>query len=613
MCFWGTIEQRVKLFMNWLYQRSIVCLAAILGVFLTLFITVVHCIVTFWFSGGISIFDVIQPLCYGALLTPFVVFFFSQIFSDVEKARVQIKDMKKSLAKTYVAMINQRDRNLTLTKDHEVLRGQKQKVEKELEEQATFFSAIVDLTPDIILYRDAAGRIKGCNDNLLRLLGTKSAAQLVDVLKDDHDLDDIFAKFDDILKQNNSDVTYEGTINGVVYQMRKRPAVNAEGELIGIMLYGHDITKLKYEQDLLEKTSRDKSNFISTLSHELRTPLNGIVGLSDILMQTGHFSGNDMRNLKAINVSAVTLGNIFNDVIDLNKFERQTFTVIYSPVNWQDFIDDFETLSHLMTEQKNLDFSFSVEGKVEKYLLLDPTRLRQILWNLTANAIKFTKEGGITITVKQQMVGDEADVSFTITDTGIGIAKEEQDKIFGLYYQVEGTKQATGTGIGLHVTKNYCEAMNGSIGIDSDLGKGSSFTVSFKFKKCEYKEETQQIKKRLNVLLVEDVELNILVAKTMLEKLGNRVFVAKTGREAIDIFAKEKLDVALLDMQLPDMTGFDVADTYVEKMQGKVPLIALTANVINDPKEYERHHINGVMNKPLSLSKLVENLQKYQG
>ena len=125
--------------------------------------------------------------------------------------------------------------NLTLTKDHEVLRGQKQKVEKELEEQATFFSAIVDLTPDIILYRDAAGRIKGCNDNLLRLLGTKSAAQLVDVLKDDHDLDDIFAKFDDILKQNNSDVTYEGTINGVVYQMRKRPAVNAEGELIGII------------------------------------------------------------------------------------------------------------------------------------------------------------------------------------------------------------------------------------------------------------------------------------------------------------------------------------------------------------------------------------------
>ena len=115
------------------------------------------------------------------------------------------------------------------------------------------------------------------------------------------------------------------------------------------------------------------------------------------------------------------------------------------------------------------------------------------------------------------------------------------------------------------------------------------------------------------MLLVEDVELNILVAKTMLEKLGNRVFVAKTGREAIDILAKEKLDVALLDMQLPDMTGFDVADTYVEKMQGKVPLIALTANVINDPKEYERHHINGVMNKPLSLSKLVENLQKYQG
>jgi two-component system aerobic respiration control sensor histidine kinase ArcB len=612
MNIYNTCEQKLKQWISRLYQKSVVYLSAVLGFFLTLFITIVHCVLSYFFNGIITVFDVIQPLCYGALLTPFIVFVFNQVFSDVENARTQVRDMKKSLAKTYVAMINQRDRNLTLTKDHEVLRGQKIKVEKQLEEQATFFSAIVDLTPDIIMYRDESGNIKGCNDNMLKLLGLTNAAQLVDLLKEDHELDDIFAKFDDILKLNKSDVTYESTINEVVYQMRKRPAVNAEGNLIGIMLYGHDITKLKYEQDLLEKTSRDKSNFISTLSHELRTPLNGIVGLSDILMQTGHFDGDDMRNLKAINVSAVTLGNIFNDVIDLNKFERQTFNVIYEKVKWRDFLDDFETLAHLMTEQKNLDFNFNVEGEVSEYLLLDPTRLRQILWNLTGNAIKFTKKGGITISVRQHMDGDSAELTFSITDTGIGIAKEEQEKIFGLYYQVEGTKQSTGTGIGLHVTRNLCQALNGSVRVESELGKGSTFTVSFTFKKTEHEIEKKEIKSSLRVLLVEDVDLNILVARTMLEKLGHKVFVAKTGQEAISLFKSEKIDLALLDMQLPDMTGFDVADVFVNELNCSVPLIALTANVINDRKEYEKHHIDGVMNKPLSLTKLVENLQKYQ-
>ena len=176
MNIYSVCEQKLKHWVSRLYQKSVVYLSAVLGFFLTLFITVVHCALSYFFNGAISIYDVIQPLCYGALLTPFVVFFFYQVFADVENARTQVKDMKKSLAKTYVAMINQRDRNLTLTKDHEVLRGQKKKVEKELEEQATFFSAIVDLTPDIIMYRDELGNIKGCNDNMLRLLGIKDAA-----------------------------------------------------------------------------------------------------------------------------------------------------------------------------------------------------------------------------------------------------------------------------------------------------------------------------------------------------------------------------------------------------------------------------------------------------
>lgn len=605
-------EHYVRQFFNWLYQRSVVYLSGFLGLFLTLFITAVHCCLVWFFQGELTVFDAVQPLCYGALLTPFVIFFFTRIFAEVEDARMQIKDMKKSMARTYVAMINQRDRNLTLTKDHKVLRDQKQQVEKKLEEQVTFLKAIVDLTPDIILFRDARGVIRGCNDNLLRLTGTRSAEHLLEVLREDARLDEIFARYDDVLKESKSDVTYESAIGGVVYQMRKRPAVSPDGKLIGIMLYGHDITKLKYEQDLLEKTSRDKSNFISTLSHELRTPLNGIVGLSDILMESGRFAGEDMRNLKAINVSAVTLGNIFNDVIDLNKFERRTFTVVNDSVNWKDFLEDFRTLSGLMAEQKNLGFSFLVRGEAAEYLVFDPTRLRQVLWNITANAIKFTPAGLVAITVDQRAGGDRSEISFNVRDTGIGIPKEEQEKIFGLYYQVAGTRQPTGTGIGLYVTKNLCGAMGGRIGLESEPGRGTSFTVSFSFAKGEPKAAKKASARSLRVLLVEDVDLNILVTKTMLEKLGHRVSVAKTGREAIDAFGKGGFDLVLLDMQLPDMTGFDVADALIGELGCKIPLIALTANVINDEHDYKKHHLDGVMNKPLSLSKLVEHLEKYQ-
>lgn len=613
---------------NWLSNRSLLMITTFLGIFLTLVVTAIHCLFSFIFNQTLDWDDLYIPLGYGAIITPVIVFVISRIFADIEKTRIEVKalkdsdtELKKSLTKSYFAVINAREESSNLTRNHKMLRGDLEKeknsrkeTQQKLDEQVSFFTAIIDLTPDIILYRDAKGNITGCNDNLQKSLGVTNKIELNALLQKNAELNEMICRDDSLVIATKKDITYEITLNNIVYQIRKRPALNQNGTIVGVIMYGHDITKLKNEQDLLEKASREKSTFISTLSHELRTPLNGIVGLSDILLQNGHFHGDDMRNLKAINVSAVTLGNIFNDVIDLNKMERQTFNVVLECVKWKDFVDDLETLARLMTEQKNLSFAFKVEGVTAQYLRTDPTRLRQMLWNLIANAIKFTKKGGVSILIKQSLEKGKASISFSIADTGIGIAKEEQQKIFDLYYQVAGTKQPTGTGIGLNVTRNLCQAFNGKINLESELGVGSTFTLEFSFDECECPTQKKEEKKvSMHILLVEDVDLNILVAKTMLEKLGHSVVPAKTGADALATFAAQKFDLVLLDMQLPDMTGLDIADKLIANYHCQVPMIALTANVVADNNIYAQHNIVGVMGKPLTASKLSETLDKYQG
>lgn len=613
---------------NWLSNRSLLMITTFLGIFLTLVVTAIHCLFSFIFNQTLDWDDLYIPLGYGAIITPVIVFVISRIFADIEKTRIEVKalkdsdtELKKSLTKSYFAVINAREESSNLTRNHKMLRGDLEKeknsrkeTQQKLDEQVSFFTAIIDLTPDIILYRDAKGNITGCNDNLQKSLGVTNKIELNALLQKNAELNEMICRDDSLVIATKKDITYEITLNNIVYQIRKRPALNQNGTIVGVIMYGHDITKLKNEQDLLEKASREKSTFISTLSHELRTPLNGIVGLSDILLQNGHFHGDDMRNLKAINVSAVTLGNIFNDVIDLNKMERQTFNVVLECVKWKDFVDDLETLARLMTEQKNLSFVFKVEGVTAQYLRTDPTRLRQMLWNLIANAIKFTKKGGVSILIKQSLEKGKASISFSIADTGIGIAKEEQQKIFDLYYQVAGTKQPTGTGIGLNVTRNLCQAFNGKINLESELGVGSTFTLEFSFDECECPTQKKEEKKvSMHILLVEDVDLNILVAKTMLEKLGHSVVPAKTGADALATFAAQKFDLVLLDMQLPDMTGLDIADKLIANYHCQVPMIALTANVVADNNIYAQHNIVGVMGKPLTASKLSETLDKYQG
>lgn len=611
-------------FLNWFYGRSVVYLTSVVGGFITVFIAVIHCAITYLLTENLVLNDFIIPICYGILLVPFITYLFSQVFAEFDSARIEHKKLREkelslqlSLDKTVSQIKNQRMINLDLTKDTKVLKEnlnkeieQRQVAIHELEEKRSFIEAVIALTSDIILFRDIKGKAKDCNKNFLDAFNVLSLSEIDNLIDSDKSFLEFVTANDDILRDSLDTVSYEASINNVVYQVKKVLVKSRNSELLGIMFYGHDITSLINEQKALEKMSKDKSNFISTLSHELRTPLNGIVGLSDLLLQSGNIiNPTDVNYLKTINVSAVTLGNIFNDVIDINKFERNTMTLSSEVFSWKEFLKDFNTLSKLMADQKNLDYSFKVDGIDDVFIKSDPVRIRQILWNTIANAIKFTKNGSVDILVKNEVVNNKLKTIISIKDSGIGIAENEHQKIFDMYYQVKGTKQATGTGIGLHVTKVLCDLFGAKIDLQSELGKGSVFTYTFDFDIANDNKNIEEIKsEKLNVLIVEDIDVNIIVTKGLLSKLGHSVMVAKTGKDTLELYKNNKFDVILLDMQLPDMHGLEIADELYSKYNNKTPIIAVTANVITDNNTYKEHHIKSVINKPISLNKLSEAL-----
>ncbi|EIJ67704.1 ATP-binding protein [Pasteurella bettyae] len=369
----------------------------------------------------------------------------------------------------------------------------------------------------------------------------------------------------------------------------------------------------------LEQASRDKTTLMATISHELRTPLNGIVGLSRILLDT-HLNDEQRNYLKTINISAVSLGHIFNDIIDLQKIDGSKIELYKRETDFPALITDIYNLGKLMAEQKNLCFDIQVDENLPHWIMLDYTRLSQVLWNLMSNAVKFTEKGAVSLQIKRLSYDK---YSFAVKDTGQGIPQSELAKIFAMYYQV-GSKtnkhKAAGSGIGLAISKNIARLMDGDLTVESKEGKGSTFTLVIKADEVNQplNNEVEELGLNLHILLVEDIELNIIVAKSVLEKLGHYVDIAMTGQEALEKFEKGNYDLVFLDIQLPDMTGFDIAKVLRNKYEDGVydylpPLIALTANVMQSKVDYQKQGMDDVLRKPLSIESLNKCLIEYFG
>ncbi len=422
--------------------------------------------------------------------------------------------------------------------------------------------------------------------------------------------------------RHNVSLTYEQWLDypdgrKACFEIRKVPYYDRVGKRHGLMGFGRDITERKRYQDALERASRDKTTFISTISHELRTPLNGIVGLSRILLDT-ELTAEQEKYLKTIHVSAVTLGNIFNDIIDMDKMERRKVQLDNQPVDFTSFLADLENLSALQAQQKDCALIWSRRCHYRIRSLPTGRVYGRSCGTSSVTPSNSLSKAGVTVRVRY----DEGDMlHFEVEDSGIGIPQDELDKIFAMYYQVKdshGGKPATGTGIGLAVSRRLAKNMGGDITVTSEQGKGSTFTLTIHAPSVAEEvddafDEDDMPLPALNVLLVEDIELNVIVARSVLEKLGNSVDVAMTGKAALEMFKPGEYDLVLLDIQLPDMTGLDISRELTKRYprEDLPPLVALTANVLKDKQEYLNAGMDDVLSKPLSVPALTAMIKKF--
>ncbi len=582
--------------------------------------------------------DLISAFFLTMLSAPFVLYFFSELIKQLEHSRTHLQELLEQMEKLREedVFLNRELQHNIRQLNHEIEQRKAAQLEREsvfveLEKEikdkseqemqartlSTLLRSIIDASPDLIYYRNEEGRFAGCNRVAEQLTG-KTQEELLGLTPHDvyeEDLAKQVVASDHEVLESNASITEELWLRFAdgrrrYFEMRKVPFFDNDGDRLGLLAFGRDMTERKQAASAAAKASTDKTRFIATISHELRTPLNGIVGLSRMLRDT-ELTKEQFNWVSTIYASAITLGNIFNDIIDLDRLDRDKLELSLKTVSLQEFTDELGSIIRLLAADKGLDFSWQINEPLPKLIEVDGTRLRQVLWNILFNAVKFTPKGKVRLTVSATKPEHGVSlITYVVEDTGVGIPQEELDKIFAMYYQVDHPdhQTATGTGIGLAICKQMVDLMNGKIAVQSKVGSGSRFEIELPVEISSRPVQLESLKvDKLNILLVEDIELNVMVAKALLEKLGQHVDVAMTGQEAIDKARASTYDLILLDIQLPDMNGFDVAKTLLdEELVMQTPIVALTANVIKKREEYLQNGFDDIIAKPIKKSRVIE-------
>lgn len=363
------------------------------------------------------------------------------------------------------------------------------------------------------------------------------------------------------------------------------------------------------------KANRSKQEFLFNMSHDIRTPMNAIIGFTS-LAQT-HLDDKEMLDsyLKKISTSSEYLLSLINDVLDMSRIESGKLKIEESNVYLPSILDDIRDIVSSNVQKKQLNLNINIVDLKDTNVLTDPLKLKQVLLNVVANAIKFTPNGGYVNLSLIQKDGC-GNYDFVVEDNGIGISKEFQEHIFEQFSrEVTSTvSRVQGTGLGLSISKAIVDMMGGSISVESESGKGSKFTISLRFKITN--EITIDNKNSINniidtnkkILLVEDNELNFEIAKTVLEEAGFRVDGASNGKEAVNKASNNTYDVILMDIQMPIMDGYE-ATKELRKLGNRTPIIAMTANAFSEDKKKAKDvGMDGYIPKPIDVKTLVSTI-----
>ena len=389
----------------------------------------------------------------------------------------------------------------------------------------------------------------------------------------------------------------------------------------------------KFESDLIKardeatRANRSKSEFLANMSHEIRTPLNAIMGFSELLSEQLENSKHQ-EFVDIIGKSGQNLLLIINDILDLSRIEAGRLKIDPEPVKPSQILFELERIFTHSAKEKNLKFSVVKDSNLPETLIMDETRIRQVLVNLIGNAIKFTHHGEIILSVKVLDFSDDnlsCNILFEVKDTGIGIPPDQQDLIFQAFMQQEGqsTRKFGGTGLGLTITKRMLEMMNGDITVTSSPGNGSTFHVTLKavaiaktYTPISVSSDLVLAKSYIFhdqlILNVEDISLNRAVIKEMLKGKNLRLIEAVDGKEGLEKAIKFKPDLILMDMQMPVMDGYTATRLIKNDSEiSHIPIVALTASAMKEEAELIKKLCDGYLQKPVSPGTLMSEIAKF--
>jgi PAS domain S-box-containing protein len=542
---------------------------------------------------------------------------------------------------------------------NEELAFQTNEKEKRAEELiiANYARSLIEASRDPLFTISPKGKITDMNNASLKIIGisrkkltgTNFFDYFTDPQKAREVYQEVFAKgsvADSPLTLRHRDGKLTDVLfNGSVYK-------DNIGNVLGVVIVARDVTeqkriatelteaiifaelatgiaeeaKIKAERatHIAEDAVKAKQQFLSNMSHEIRTPMNAIIGFTKVLLKT-NLSPKQKEYLQAVKLSGDALIVLINDILDLAKVDAGKMKFEQIPFKITSSISAMLHLFETKIQEKNLLLVKEYDDKIPEVLLGDPVRLHQIILNLVSNAVKFTNHGKIIVSVRLIKEDEEkVSIEFAIKDTGIGIAGNKIKRIFENFQQASsGTSRIYGgTGLGLAIVKQLVEAQNGSIGVKSKIDEGSTFSFILDFKKTKEDAELEtglleldKENKNIKVLVAEDIALNQLLMRTLLDDFGFECDIASNGNIAIEKLKANSYDIILMDLQMPEMNGFEATEYIRNNMNSNIPIIALTADVTTvDLAKCNSVGMNDYIAKPvderLLYSKIVEYVQK---